>query len=193
MAIASCCRSVSPHHITVTKQYEHGWFTFYNPHAKKSLNAMYSINRKRILWFTNPFQPICNSIQVKGTHMVLVWSKSWLCLLSVWLLQCLNVMSCPEEVVCYVCRRCKRDRMKMCPWLRAAAAAAAAPVELVFTAAAAAPVALVFTAAAAASEITWLLTAPTLTSRGHSSTRNLPFPVCFVLLACKSWQICIFS
>ena len=115
------------------------------------------------------------------SQMVLVLSKSWLCFLSVWFLQCLNVMSCPEEVVCCVCRRCQRDRMKMCLWLRAAAAAAAA---------AAAQLAPVFTAAL--SRITWLLTAPTLTSRGHSSIKNLQFLVCFVLLAHKSWQICIF-
>lgn len=86
-------------------------------------------------------------------------SKSWFSVV-VWVLQCLDEMSCPEEAVCCVCRGCQRDRTKISLW-------AAVQVTPVFT--------------AAVNRTIWLLTAPSLTNRGHSRTRILLYLVCSVL------------
>lgn len=93
----------------------------------------------------------------------LIWILTLYCVTSFWVVQYPGVMSCPEEGVCCAYRGCQRDRTKIRQRLRAAAAAL--------------QVMLLFTAAVSI----WLLTAPSLTTRGHTWTRIYPHSVCSVL------------
>lgn len=99
---------------------------------------------------------------------LILWSESWLFVFfaSLSVVQYPGMMSCPGEIVCCAFRASRWHRSKISLWLRAAAAATAA-VQVTPD----------FTAAVRI----WMLTAPPLTTRGHSSTRIHLYPVCSVL------------